>query len=434
MCAHQSNFYWLISLFKPAGVASPKLSRIRKVMWGEKHPVGRYEVKKAGDYEMCLDNSFSQLSSKTVYFEVSIDVTSAGYRWTMINELLESDQKKNDTISRLKRTVNKVKDDLENIKHHQDTFRAVEARDINNQEKNVTKVNAFSSLTTVFIMLFGSFHLFVLKSRLIGGRVFSRYKTGTEDKIRPRISVSPLSEDQTNSLIGMTWLRVLLMLSAITVSVQSFPSTTRGYEKETTPELETKETTDSIPLHTQNPQTMLDTQTNSEGGSSTIEFVFKGSNEGLSVQNGSNRHQYTISNLPAKNEAEKLNLLDSSKENEIDTFGKDELYKLNITGISKNGDLYETQIARDRWLFDPQERSSIMGGLPKYFYDAAKPIHPFAELSETVKSVSTASETESVNFRAPITEKSNQPPEISGPLLYPQSVFSEEIDLPFFFY
>ncbi|KAF8791102.1 Transmembrane emp24 domain-containing protein like [Argiope bruennichi] len=123
-----------------------------------------YEIKKAGDYEMCLDNSFSQLSSKTVYFEVSVDVSSAGYRWTMINELLESDQKRNDTISRLKRTVNKVKDDLENIKHHQDTFRAVEARDIHIQEKNLTKVNAFSSLTTVFIMLFGSFHLFVLKS------------------------------------------------------------------------------------------------------------------------------------------------------------------------------------------------------------------------------------------------------------------------------
>ncbi|CAL1263698.1 unnamed protein product [Larinioides sclopetarius] len=123
-----------------------------------------YEVKKAGDYEMCLDNSFSQLSSKTVYFEVSIDVNSEGYRWTIINEQLESEDKKNDTVSRLKRTVNKVKDDLENIKHHQDTLRAVEARDINIQEKNLAKVNAFSSLTTVFIMLFGAFHLFVLKS------------------------------------------------------------------------------------------------------------------------------------------------------------------------------------------------------------------------------------------------------------------------------
>ncbi|PRD25564.1 UNVERIFIED_CONTAM: hypothetical protein NCL1_40555 [Trichonephila clavipes] len=48
---------------------------------------------------MCLDNSFSQYSSKTVYFEVSIDVNSEGYRWTMMNELLEADKKRNDTIS-----------------------------------------------------------------------------------------------------------------------------------------------------------------------------------------------------------------------------------------------------------------------------------------------------------------------------------------------
>ncbi|GFY59225.1 transmembrane emp24 domain-containing protein 5 [Trichonephila inaurata madagascariensis] len=128
------------------------------------HAIKKYDITRAGDYQMCLDNSFSQYSSKTVYFEVSIDVNSEGYRWTMMNELLEADKKRNDTISRLKRTVNKVKDDLENIKHHQDTFRAVEARDINIQEKNLTKVNAFSSLTTVFMMLFGSLHLCILKS------------------------------------------------------------------------------------------------------------------------------------------------------------------------------------------------------------------------------------------------------------------------------
>ncbi|CAL1263699.1 unnamed protein product [Larinioides sclopetarius] len=261
--------------------------------------------------------------------------------------------------------------------------------------------------------------------------------------VRELASPLPLSEDQTNSLIGMTWLRVLLMLCAIIVSVQSFPSTTRGYEKKPIPELETKETTDTISLQTQSPQAMLDIQVKPERGSSTIEFVFKGSNESLRVQNGSTRDYYTISNSNAKNEAKGLSLLDSSKENEIDTFRKDELYKLNITGTSKNGDIYESQIQRDQWLFDPQERSSIMGGLPKYFYDAAKPIRPFPELSETVKSVLTASKTvkieptaseiEKVSFRAPIIEKSYQPPQRSGPKLYPQSVFSD-IDIPFNFF
>lgn len=51
---------------------------------------------------MCLDNKFSQFSSKTVYLEVSIDVNSEGYRWAMINEAFEKDKHKKDTINLLK--------------------------------------------------------------------------------------------------------------------------------------------------------------------------------------------------------------------------------------------------------------------------------------------------------------------------------------------
>lgn len=51
---------------------------------------------------MCLDNKFSQFSSKTVYLEVSIDVNSEGYRWDMINEAFEKDKTKRDTINLLK--------------------------------------------------------------------------------------------------------------------------------------------------------------------------------------------------------------------------------------------------------------------------------------------------------------------------------------------
>ncbi|KAF8791103.1 uncharacterized protein LOC129959969 [Argiope bruennichi] len=232
----------------------------------------------------------------------------------------------------------------------------------------------------------------------------------------------------------MTLLRVLLMSGAIIVSVQTFPSTTRDYEKKSTAELEAKETTDSIPVHTEDPQTMLEIQTNSDGESSTIEFVLKSPKEGMSIQKGSAREKYTISNLTMKNEAEKLNLLDSSKANEIESDRKDELYKLNITVVSKIGDFpTDIQIKRDQWLFNPQEMSSIMGGLPKYYYDAAKPIRPFPELSETEKGVAINSEKRPVNLQAPLVEKSNQPPETGGPLLYPQSVFSREIDVPFYF-
>ncbi|XP_071043848.1 transmembrane emp24 domain-containing protein 1-like isoform X2 [Parasteatoda tepidariorum] len=121
----------------------------------------KYKVTSPGDYKVCLDNGFSQSYEKTVYFEISIDTET---NWDTINEMLEEDTKSNDTISRLKRTAQKVRTNFENIKHYQDTLRAVEARDINIQEKNLTKVNSYSSLTTVAMILFGALHLLLLKS------------------------------------------------------------------------------------------------------------------------------------------------------------------------------------------------------------------------------------------------------------------------------
>lgn len=145
----------------------------------KKDAVHKYEVYEEGDYEICFDNGFSTFSSKTVYFEVFVDVSTEEYRWENLNKVFESEKYTNDSISHLKKVVNKVKDDLNRVKHFQDTFRAVEARDINIQEKNFVKVNTFSSLTTVIMMLFGAVHLFVLKSMFMENsklwRVFKRF-------------------------------------------------------------------------------------------------------------------------------------------------------------------------------------------------------------------------------------------------------------------
>lgn len=62
----------------------------------------RYDTLESGDYEMCLDNKFTRFASKTVYLEVSIDVDSVGYKWSLVNEKLEKDRLERDTIRRLK--------------------------------------------------------------------------------------------------------------------------------------------------------------------------------------------------------------------------------------------------------------------------------------------------------------------------------------------
>ncbi|XP_054713426.1 transmembrane emp24 domain-containing protein 1-like [Uloborus diversus] len=124
----------------------------------------KHSVKIPGDFQICLDNSFSHSSAKTVFFEMSLDISNDESRWEVLHEMIEADKKGNDTISMLRRAADKLKDDLESLKHYQDTFRAVEARDLNIMEKNLVKVNALSSLTIVCMMLIGAFHLFVLKS------------------------------------------------------------------------------------------------------------------------------------------------------------------------------------------------------------------------------------------------------------------------------
>ncbi|KFM66714.1 Transmembrane emp24 domain-containing protein 1, partial [Stegodyphus mimosarum] len=107
-------------------VRSPEKKTVLKYI-KKSHGIETYAVAEAGDYEICFDNHFSKFSTKTVYFEITIDITAETYRWMAINESLLADKRNNGTITLLRRTANKVKDDLETIKHYQDTYRAVEA-------------------------------------------------------------------------------------------------------------------------------------------------------------------------------------------------------------------------------------------------------------------------------------------------------------------
>ncbi|GIY58003.1 GOLD domain-containing protein [Caerostris extrusa] len=221
-------------------------------------------------------------------------------------------------------------------------------------------------------------------------------------------------------LVGMSALRVMLISSVVILSVQAFPSTTRNLENYSKSELEMRK--------------------DSEAKSPIVEFVFQDSEKNLSFQKGTDWEKYIISNIITDNETGKLNISDANAADKIDSIKKTELHKSNITDMSKSEDLIsETSsgthyIKGDHWLFNPQEKSSIIGGLPKYFYDAAKPIHPFPEISEPIKIADTNSKKENhENFPIPIImEKNNQPPQTGGPILYPQSILSRDFDLPFY--
>ncbi|GFS34581.1 GOLD domain-containing protein [Nephila pilipes] len=278
--------------------------------------------------------------------------------------------------------------------------------------------------------------LFAVEGQLITGPaafIPARYKTGTKNEIHPRNSVSPPSYGRENSPVNMTLLRVMLMLSAIIVSVQSFPSTIKYLENNATESQEMGTTNPNLQF-TQQPEATLETRTESEQNSPSIEFVFKGPIESLTIKKGTNQEKYTVNNSPTEKDAvEKLksSALDAEK---IKTTELNEL-KNSATTSNSESLLSGIHIKRDKWLLNPQEESSILGGLPKYFYDTVNPIYPFPALNdESTKNGATHSKKEnSVNFQLPLVgEKINRTPQTAGPVLFPQSIYVREFDLPFY--
>ncbi|XP_035213420.1 transmembrane emp24 domain-containing protein 5-like [Stegodyphus dumicola] len=124
----------------------------------------RYDVKEDGDFKFCFDNRHSHFSKKTIYFEVYVDSDSEDYtdRWNDYDfspELLY-----NDTVDQIKISIAKVKEDLSKIKHHQDQLKAIESRDRNLQEHNFTRVNQFSMLIIVVMIVVGTVQVFMVRS------------------------------------------------------------------------------------------------------------------------------------------------------------------------------------------------------------------------------------------------------------------------------
>ncbi|XP_015930186.1 transmembrane emp24 domain-containing protein 5 [Parasteatoda tepidariorum] len=123
----------------------------------------RHEVKEAGDYKFCFDNRHSLLSVKTVYFDVYIDNESADDdQWDDYDfspELLY-----NDTMDQIKISIAKVKEYLNEVKHHQDQLKAIESRDRNLQEHNFTRVNHFSILIIIVMMVVGAVQVVLVRS------------------------------------------------------------------------------------------------------------------------------------------------------------------------------------------------------------------------------------------------------------------------------
>lgn len=125
----------------------------------------RADVSVSGDYKFCFDNTFSTYNSKTIFFELIIE-GSDDSEW---DDNLDFDGVNIDQIYELKvqdvqEIVNSVRNHLTKVRHLQDLIKSTEARDRNIAEENYFKVNTYSFLQLLLMIVVGMIQVVMVKS------------------------------------------------------------------------------------------------------------------------------------------------------------------------------------------------------------------------------------------------------------------------------
>ncbi|KAM9327273.1 transmembrane emp24 domain-containing protein 5 [Gastrophryne carolinensis] len=118
-----------------------------------------------GDYQFCFDNTFSRMSEKVIFFELILD--------HMNEEGTEQEDWKNYVIGTdildmkledILETINSVKGRLGKSLQLQTLLKAFEARDRNLQESNCDRVNFWSMVNLLVMVVVSIIQVFLLKS------------------------------------------------------------------------------------------------------------------------------------------------------------------------------------------------------------------------------------------------------------------------------
>jgi len=135
----------------------------------------RNKVTESGDHSICFDNMFSMFSSKTVFFEISTDndedqigddksdevwgdIDKSFYAGLRPEEIYEIH------VQDIKDSVAKVRGKLTRAQQFQDQLRAFEARDRNVAENNFSRVNFWSVIHIISLVVTGFIQVIMLRS------------------------------------------------------------------------------------------------------------------------------------------------------------------------------------------------------------------------------------------------------------------------------
>jgi len=130
-----------------------------------------------GDYKICFDNTFSYMSSKTIYFEMLNENEEEEY--DDLKEIFGDDEEMDAeyyevSVAEIEVKLKKIKDDIAKAKHQQDLIRLTDLKDRSIMEHNFERVNMMST-----------FYVFVMIVAGVGQVVLLRSLFDEKSKINP---------------------------------------------------------------------------------------------------------------------------------------------------------------------------------------------------------------------------------------------------------
>lgn len=125
-----------------------------------------YRATEQGIYAICLDNTFSTVSTKIVNLEVYVYSTDDDNdRWGLDSDFtFPPEVQYLDSVETIKTSINKVRDQLIHVTHEQEIRRAVETRDRNIAESNYDYINRFSMVSIAIMFFVGLLQIYLIRS------------------------------------------------------------------------------------------------------------------------------------------------------------------------------------------------------------------------------------------------------------------------------
>lgn len=117
-----------------------------------------------GDYMFCFDNTFSSVSEKLIFFELILDNMDTGEDPDDWKEYVQGTDMLDMKLEDIMDAINNVKARLGKSVQIQTVLRAFEARDRNLQESNFDRVNFWSVVNLVIMVLVSAVQVYLVRS------------------------------------------------------------------------------------------------------------------------------------------------------------------------------------------------------------------------------------------------------------------------------